>query len=248
MLSAVDEHHRQRPGDYSLSWSRRIALDDPKRCQGRRHFKTVPRELWPLRCWKIAKRGSRYCSRCYKKTQQHPIRIDNLPTFYRTHLSRSLSDALALVAENDAQALELREELRLQRVAADSAVVLYGQALDMRQAAPDEETQKQAQRVVDEAAAVMKVALKDVSEQVLVAAKVESLSADVFSPAAVRQLVDQIVKICYVACGDDNQDIAERFSEMIRTDLRLLASDSRGTNLTPDVDVLEMDRTVPSQV
>lgn len=243
MLSAVDENVRRRPGDYNTTFARRVALDDERRCQARRHFRTVPSYLWPLRCWKVTRRGSLYCAKCSKDGAE--VRSWHLPTFYRTHLSRTLSDALSLVAENEQQALELREELRLLRVAADESVVMYGQALDMREMSPDEDTRKKAQGVVDEAAAVMKANLKDVSDHVLTAAKVEALSQDVFSPAAVRQLVDQIVRIAYSACGDEHQDIAERFSDMIRSDLKLLAGDSRGTTLTPDADVREMDQTVP---
>lgn len=246
MLSAVDENERRRPGDYNTTFARRVALDDPLRCQGRRRFKTVPSYLWPMRCWKIARRGTLYCARCAKASAE--VRSWHLPTFYRTHLSHTLTQALALVAENDQQALELREELRLIRVAADQSVTLYGEALDVRAIAVDEETKKKAQQVVDDAAAAMKAALRDVSDHVLTAAKVESLSKDVFSPAAVRQLVDQIVRIAYEACGEEHTAIAERFNEMIRRDLRLLAGDPRGTSITPDQDVLEMDRTVPHEV
>lgn len=244
MLSSIDVIRKQRPGDTKVLWARRVALDDPKRCQGRRRFKTVPRALWPLRCWKVARRGSRYCERC---ECDPTVRTDYLPSFYRTHLSQSLSQALTAVAENDERALELREELKLMRVAADESVVMYGQALDMRANVPegDEVLKKQAQGVVDDAAAAMKAALRDVSDQVLTAAKVESLSAEVFSPAAVRQLVDQIVRIAYEACGDEHQDVAERFNEMIRRDLRLLAGEPRGTSITPDADVREMDESVP---
>lgn len=245
-LSSADHFHGRRPGDYKAVFARRVALDDPQRCQARRHFKSVPSHLWPLKCWRVQRKGSKYCHQC--GSDKVIIGLWNLPTFYRTHLSQTLSAALSAVAENEQQALELREELRLLRVAANSAVELYGDALDVRARAPDEETAKQAQAIVDEAAAAMKSALREVSDQVLTAAKVESLSKDVFSPAAVRQLVDQIIRIAYDACGPEHQDIAERFNSMLRNDLRLLMSETRGTTITPDQDVLEMDRTVPERV
>lgn len=245
-LSTVDVKIGPRPGDFSTTWARRVALDDERRCQARRMFKTVPRRYWPLKCWKVAQRGSMLCAQC-KKAKAY-VRTSHLPTFYKSHLSKTLSDALSAVAENEQQALELREELRLMRVMANDAVVLYGKALDMREVSLDDKTRESAQAVVDQAGEAMKTALKEVTDQVLTAAKVESLSRDVFSPTAVKQLVDQIVRIAYDACGEEHQDIAERFDDMMRRDLKLLTFDPKGTTITPDQDVLEMDQTIPSQV
>jgi hypothetical protein len=168
-----------------------------------------------------------------------------MPLFYSSRLTKTLEARLVEMEGHENDELQLREELHLTRVAAGEVVERFGQALELKELANDDATKAKAADLVELAGSAMCDVLKDVQEACLNATKVEALMAGKFSPRTMRTIIAQIVKIAWLCCGEEHQDIAERMERMIHEEIKV-DEGSTGTFLTPDKDVLDMDATIPN--
>ena len=126
----------------------------------------------------------------------------------------------------------LREELALTRAAASESVMYYDMALT---------TNNSELRL--KAADLMSSALKEVVDIAGKAADIESKAADNLSAFQVQAIVDQIIRIAYNTFGER----ADEFERLIQSRVRLPSSGHDGTDLTPDMDVMEMDASIPNK-
>jgi hypothetical protein len=149
--------------------------------------------------------------------------------FYKRALTESLEAVVAehLEMKPDDQ-LTLFEELALVREAAAGHVKIYAAAI---------ETGKQ--ETIMAAGELMALAMQRVAEMCKAASAVNSTQKDKFSAHDLNYIIEQIIRISY-DCFKDN-DLVNVFASRIRSELQLSEKD-RGTSITPDQEVLEMDK------
>ena len=135
--------------------------------------------------------------------------------------------------------LNLFEELALMRVQAGQAVKLYGAALEL----PDDNPS--AQELQANAGLIMRDSLKDVISTCEAAARIEAASKNRITLNDVAFIVAQIVRIAYEVF-DDDMDRAQQFEVLVRDKVKITDS-GRGTDVTPDQDVQDMDDTIPRE-
>ncbi len=206
-------------------------MDNPRRCQSLK----INRD--PCRRWAL--RGSNYCQfhggRSGKRVRNH-----HLPTFYSSKLTRTLSAAVEeCLDKSPHEQLNLFEELALMRVQAGDAVKLYGAALELSDdnpAAPELQT---------DAGLIMRDSLKDVISTCEAAARIEAASKDRITLNDVAFIVAQIVRIAYEVF-DDDMERAQQFEVLVRDKVKI-TDGGRGTDITPDQDVQDMDGTIPRE-
>lgn len=237
--------------------------DDPRRCQRRakKGFEHLPYEERPLCCNKYALKGQRYCRKHNANNLKGVKGHGKMPAHYKV-ITMTLASRLREMEQNSHNALSLREELALVRVTADEAVAMFSVAFDHKlqaeasyQAAcasgseaviaPERARLEKARLLHDAAASTLRAVFKEVRDTALDAAKIEALSAGKFTAGSVKSILSQATLLLHEVCGDEHDDIARRFEELLYTRVKLDVLESTGTLITPDKDAIEMDESVP---
>lgn len=163
--------------------------------------------------------------------------VNKLPVFYSKVLGKTLHNALKeCVASPDAELMNVRDELMLIRAAAMESVALYGALCDNDKSTPE---------LRNTAAQMMVSALKDVVDVAGKMAQIDSRGSDKISLQNIILVSNQIVRCAHEVFGDDDPRVVA-FQQMIEKHVRVPREDV-GTSLTPDMDVREMDATIPRE-
>jgi hypothetical protein len=183
-----------------------------------------------LRCERWALKGSNYCQfHGGRRKGQGKYWTQSVSRFYKRALTESLEAALSEhTAMKPDDQLALFEELALVRESASAHVKIYAAAL---------ETGKQD--TILAAGELMALSMQRVAEMCKAAASVNSTQKDKFSIHDLNYIIEQIVRISYDCFKDE--DLVNVFAHRVRTELQLHEKD-RGTSITPDQEVTEMDR------
>ena len=229
-----------------------FAIPPERRCQG------VVRSVYNLKnaigtpCSTWACVGERFCRNHNKGRSKRKHggtrRLHNgkyrgkpMPRFYSKFLTRTLSDAVEeALAVSPKEQLQLFEELALIRDYAGQGVQLYSQAREAAAAHPDN---AKLQDLVVAAGGLMLDQLRSVINTCESAARIDAAAKDKVSVHTMHFFVDQIVRIAFESFGDDER--AHEFERQIRTNIKLPSAGNEGTSLTPDMDVIAMDASVP---
>lgn len=156
-----------------------------------------------------------------------------MPRFYSKYLTRTVQEAVEeALAVSPREQLQLFEELALMRDLAGQAVALYSAARETGKA-----------EVMMQAGMLMQQHLKEVIATCESAARIDAAAKDKVSVHTLHHFVDQLVRVAFETFGDT--DKAREFEFAIRTQIKLPSSGVNGTDITPDQDVTEMDRSVP---
>jgi hypothetical protein len=249
---------RRQGGGASLEKLREIAApkpDDPRRCQSRinKGYEHLPREQRPFRCKRWASVGGQFCKMHSGGSVR--VRMDKVPRLYRK-MGRSLLARLDEMEQSGVEAMQLREELALQRVVADEVVMIYSIALQMKTSAEEKHATDpsndglaaaviKARQLHDQAAQALNHALKNVRDTCLDAVKVEHMTSGRFTAEGVRTIMFKMVKIVSDVLGPENEAMALEIQAKIEQNIKVRADES-GTTCTPDQDVRDMDDTVPA--
>lgn len=205
--------------------------DDPsKQCMRMRSRGRGQCKNWQMR-------GSKFCAkhggRRYRK-QFNSVNNSHLPRFYRKVLTPTLQEAVEQgIGLPPNEQLSFYEELALTRHSAEQAILLYTIALDSKDS-----------NSIMLAGEVMRHQLRQVIDVGLRIAQIESTMKDKITVAHVSQIVDQIVRCAHASMDETD---AKRFEETVRNTVRLPTDASAGTQVTPDMDVSEMDELVPRE-
>lgn len=190
-------------------------------------------------CGMHAVAGSIYCKRCggnlgaEKQLQMSKIKI------YRTSLGPTLAafveDVLSL-PENEQ--LRLNEEVAVVRGRLDEAFKLRLMAYSL----PAENVQRQgiianAEAMVTECLNQVRIFCKDM-------AQINSMSKDKFSASAIQDVMGQFTRLIDLTFADCPEQLA-KFRVLVESEIRLPQMNANGTLLTPDMDVTDMDSTIP---
>lgn len=191
------------------------------------------------RCAKWAITGSRFCQFHGGSGKRAKVRNYSLPMFYSKYLTNTLNEALEAQLDLDSsEQLNLQEELALMRMTCAQAVKLFSGANEIP------EDQDNRDETIMSAAILMREALQSVAQMCKDAAAVESTRKDAITPMDLKQIVNQLVRLLYVVCGEDNETIAREFERRVKDEIKL-PSDVSGTELTPDKDVQGMFDSIP---
>lgn len=229
---------------------------DPRKCACRRlkGYEHLPYEMRPFACNKWALVGLRYCKLHNHGNMSELKGVGRMPRIYK-FISRTLVDRVSAYEEMNEEQISLKEEVNLYRASAEDAIEMYGMALDTREAirakleeTPDDEALREKlgklNELVDRAASSMRDVLGEVRSAVLDAAKVETMIGGRFSMSTVKSIIAQCAQLMYQVCGDDHPEIAAEFERKLHERVKV-AEVVSGTSLTPDMDVLDMDDTIP---
>ena len=187
------------------------------------------------RCAKWALTGSNFCQ-FHGGRHKTYVRNHSLPKFYSKYLTKTLAEAVdEQLGMDSSDQLNLQEELALMRLTCAQAVAMFSAA---------HETEKD--ELIVSASLIMREALESVGQMCKDAAAVESSRKDAITPMDLKQIVNQIVRLLYTVCGEDNEHIARRFEERVRDEIKL-PSDVKGTTLNPTKDVTDMLSTIPKE-
>lgn len=205
------------------------------------------REMYKLNGEIIAIKKQKYGSK------QTTALMEGLPEVFRV-AHESLMKKLQRLRDNDALALNLRQELLLYRAVEEDAANEYGEALQLCEAicSSDDpgitpENRKKAMMMLRVAGQELLGVLNDVKGAVESAARVEYMTEDKFSGRAVRELLYGAVRILADVCGSENHDIVERFNTKLMT-YAPAGGNVPGTTITPAMvaaEARDMDATVP---
>lgn len=158
--------------------------------------------------------------------------------FYRKALRPTLAARIdeIVAAAPAVQQLSLFDELALVRDQASNAVQLYANVMEN----PDVKLDQ-----LMAAGVQMTMAMQDVAKMVDVAAKVEEVKQKVSSQLtnSMALLLSTILHAAWETWGDDYK--VKEFEEKLRQKMDARDLGTGGTLLTPDMDVGEMDDTVP---
>ena len=210
------------------------ACGRPKKSDGQ------PCRKWKARgykyCWWHRRYDSRPRSVADRRLTKITSRADATSMFYGSVLGPKLKAVVEELTSRPAhEQLNVYEELQLIRSTGVQAVALYSAALET----------DNAQSVMT-AALLMRDSLAFIIEQTAKVAAIEDRAKDKISVHTVSMIVQQMTRIMHRVCGEEHRDIAERFTELVSEEVRLPSvGDTTGTSLTPDMDVTEMDATVP---
>jgi hypothetical protein len=164
------------------------------------------------------------------------------PSFYANFLKPALRESLNyLAAASPQEQLNLYEELQLVRSVAGHAVQMYAEAVELLAAAP---LDIRVRAMVFETGEAMKSHLRDVVDIAEKIARIENGAKDKVSIAQLHFFLDSILRCSHQVYADDEEK-ALQFAELIRTQIKLPQVGITGTTLTPDLDVLAMDASVP---
>jgi hypothetical protein len=195
--------------------------DHPRRCQATRRC--------GLRCERWALSGSNNCQfHGGRRGGQGKYWTQFVGRFYKRSLTASLEAVLSeqLEMKPDEQ-LSLFEELALVREAANNHVKIYSLAV---------ETGKQ--EAIMAAGELMAISMQRVAEICRIAAATHNEQKDKFSVHDLNYIIEQIIRISFDCFKDDPR--VNKFALMIRENLQL--TKDQGTSITPDQEVLEMDK------
>jgi hypothetical protein len=162
-----------------------------------------------------------------------------LPRSYTHALKGALAATIQTQLEESEpfEALDLTEELLLVRNSAANAVAIYSQALD----------EGATLDVVMQAGLIMQGQLSAVADMCDKAAKVaqqRNAIAGAFTDTLAR-VISSVLHAAYEVWGNDHS--VGEFEKLLRSKLKeRKLPGAEGTALTPDLDVTEMDDTVPS--
>jgi hypothetical protein len=173
------------------------------------------------------------------------------------HMSRyylkTLRPALAVAMEQAMEAMEtplahldLSEEVALMRLAAKDGVEAYAQALE--DAAKQPTNSPKAMELKLSAGVIMAEKLKDVQRMVEGAAGIEKVKAEVMDlfSQVMAAVITSVSHAAWEIWGDDIK--VKEFTELLKQKLeRRQVTGITGTEVTPDMDVQEMDDTVPRE-
>lgn len=202
--------------------------DHPRRCQGKSR-------ATKKRCRRWALKNKRFCAFHGGRHSSRPVRIDHLPKFYSSQLSDTLAERVQeMLSGAPAEQLRLYEELALVRLTAQDAVQLYDIA---HKEGADIEARMTA-------GVILREILGDVVKTCEAAAKVEATARDKVSVHNLQFILNQVVRIAYELFEPDNHELAVEFEKSIRVNVRM-PDEIQGTSVTPDMDVNEMDLSVP---
>jgi hypothetical protein len=169
-----------------------------------------------------------------------------MPNFYSRHLTKSLAEVLReALDQNPQEQLQLYEELALLRDLAGQSVAYYAIAKDNFANANSETDANNKRGILFAAGELMRDHLNDVVKVCDTAAKVAAQGKDTVMLSQLHYFVEQVTRCAYEAFGDDPR--REKFKQMLEAKVRLPQVDvnGNGTRLTPDMDALAMDSTVP---
>lgn len=195
-------------------------------------------------CWQFALRGSDYCrfhgGGRKKSKRLNPIGADEMALkFYGKRLGPKLNAYVEeMLSQPHNEQLRLNEELALMRVCAGDALALYNAASELP------ETVKNRSEMVANAATIMQVSLEQVVKTCEIAAKIDAMGKDKFSVHALQDVVSQLTKLVH-DCFSHDEAALMVFDHRLNAELRLPKTTADGTVLTPDNDVLQMDKTIP---
>lgn len=203
------------------------------------------------RCRKWRIKGTDRCNtkRHQRRGYEYNVGVKHLPRLYARAMTKTLRERVddQLAATHDQQ-IELYEELALMRESATESVRMYAlvaERIDEIRERGEEVPAKLAQ-ARDHSAALMAEHLEKVKEYALGIARVRSLTKEKLTSHALYGVVHQVARMMYEVCGEEHEDIARRLESRMRQEITLPGdAESEGTNITPDVDVLEMDELVP---
>lgn len=224
------------PGEYFAPRD----FDNPKRC------KTFIRRLG-RKCRRWSVKGQIYCRfHGGLRTAANTVRNHHIPMFYSKTLGKTLGNYIdEALGQSPSQQMSVLEELALIRHPAYQKVQLYDAVLRKLEAETDPKKQEQLRNAVEAVSAAMVVDLKEVVKVAETAARIDAMAKDKVSVHSLGHIVNQLTRLLYDVCGDDNLVIAQAFEERARTEIRLPTNKINGTIITPDQEVLEMDDSVP---
>lgn len=203
-------------------------------------------------CKAWALRGAKYCKfhGGYKGGRNFVDK--SMPRIYRRHMTQSLHAAVQeQMAVSPAEQLQLFEELALMREVAQQSVRLYGAASEALERAEaeglEEPKRKKLEELTMSAGMVLQDQMRSVSDICDRAARIDAQVKDKISVHTLHHFVDQIVMIAYKSFGELGEDspLVKDFVQRIRTEIKIPSTGAEGTSVTPDMDVRDMDETVP---
>lgn len=223
---------------WGKAWKGQATDDHPHRCKARARRTGE-------RCRRFALIGATKCHKHGGRREREAdakVRIDHLPRFYRSRLSKTLSEAveqsLALAPHEQ---LNLFEELAVVRQVTGDAVELWSCA---KQAVVDQPNNPQLQELLAATEIQLREAIGYTREIAEGAARIYAMCKDKLTPHNLQATVNQMVRIMHEVCGTEHQDLAEKFESAVATQVRVMEV-AQGTDSTPDQVVEEMDDTIP---
>jgi hypothetical protein len=176
--------------------------------------------------------------------------------FYKDKLGATLENFVAECLDNpESEQLSLLEELHVLRAFAGDALEQHAKAQNIvmtvankQFATPEQREQaiKLSQAYVQSAQEVCRAALEQVRVMAKTAADNFGAAKDHFSVHHLHDVVQQIKRFASVAFEHDTAAL-DRFNALLLAQLKLPKLGAEGTNITPDVDVVEMDASIPSE-
>lgn len=230
----------------------------PHRCRAIKRNSKDPRKIGK-QCSKLAVTGHQFCkSHGGKKrevevlgagrSQRHlnaELQAQELPQVYSRFLSNKLSERLQELAGVPDE-LDLEQELALLRSVTVDAAQLYDLAINM----PDQDASGKSISGVAEAriaaGTLLRECVGEVRDMVESIVSTQKERRETLTVPSLHIVVTQLVDLMYdelgdIAPHDKIRDLAKRMK-----DIRLPSQEIQGTLLTPDMDVREMDATIPS--
>lgn len=188
--------------------------------------------------------------------EREPL-LKRLPYVYSKYLSNALASRLdELTARPLREQLDMTGALALMQSHAIDAAQMYDTTLQttdeqLRQFEKLDNGEANKRATIDmilqarlAAGLVMKEALESVVEM---AQKIQQMTTDKRNTIAVQDihlLVTQFVEVAYDTFGDENVARVKEYAEKLRQ-IKLPRDGHEGTMITPDMDVMEMDRSIP---
>jgi hypothetical protein len=230
----------------------RYDWNHPRRCQA--HYKATGERCryWAMRDCKFCKKHNNLSK--YHKTKSIAGNTSAGATvrtaedmaklkFYSKRLGPKLTAALEeMVSQPLQDQLSLFEELAIVREVAGQALELYSVAQEKIPA-----TAPNRAEVLASAGMLLQSALENVRTMCKTAAEVNAAGKDKYSIHSLQDVAAQIVRMVTTCFGDRPEQLAE-FDAMLTQQLRLPKAQADGTTLTPDMDALDMDATIPAWV
>lgn len=190
-------------------------------------------------CKNLAVEGSIYCESCggnlgaEKQMQMSKIKI------YRNSLGPTLKEFCEEVLSlPDHEQMRLNEEMSIVRGRLDEALKMRNIAYALPQ---DNQLRPaiihNAESIVSECLNQVRIFAKDM-------AQINALSKDKFSAGAIQDVMGQFTRLIDLTFADCPEQLA-KFRQLVETNIRLPQAGASGTLLTPDMDVQEMDATIP---
>lgn len=169
-----------------------------------------------------------------------------MPKYYGKYMTKALGDVLdECLAQNPNEQLQLLEELALIREVAGQSVALYSAAKELADNATDDKDRAKKRELLLNAGEVMKMQIAEVVKTCEAASRVAGAARDKVSIHQLHFFVDQVTRCAFESFGTDPR--AEDFRQRMLTQVKLPidGATGNGTVVTPDMDVRDMDGSVP---